>query len=202
MHSHQSLILFVFIVGVMGCARIPTQEMSDARQAIQAARDVEAEYYVPTIWAKAEQNLRLAEKNLETGKLNDAGLVAILAKQQAVNAHAMAIAVKRAQEIWQTIWSINHSADNGYELLKKIQFAIRQGDFHNTIAFAETAYIQGKQVLNQIYLDKTKVLLDKIHLVSLNPEEVAKIKLAQMAHYRQEGKKAYDLVTSIYQKLL
>ena len=149
-HLSQSLTTFMLVsmAVIMGCARIPTQEMSDARQAIQAARDVEAEYYVPTMWAKAEQNLKLAEQNLETGKLSNAGLAAMLAKKQAVSAHNMAVAVKRAQKVWETITAMNYPVSDGHVLLEKIQSAALQSDFHKTIAFAEDAYTQGKLVLN------------------------------------------------------
>ena len=55
----------ILAVGMMaGCATAPTQEMSDARQAVQAARDVDATQHTPVAMGKAEQDLTQAEHQL------------------------------------------------------------------------------------------------------------------------------------------
>ena len=41
----------------VGCVRMPTQEMSDARQAVKAARDANAELYVPKKLSDAEHEV-------------------------------------------------------------------------------------------------------------------------------------------------
>ena len=48
----------------VGCATAPTQEMSDARQAIQAARGAGAEKHAPEVLGNAESILAKAEQSI------------------------------------------------------------------------------------------------------------------------------------------
>lgn len=202
---HQSLsmvMLIITVVVVVGCAGVPTQEMSNARQAIKAARDVKAKDYVPTLWNKTEQNLTQAEQHLQAGQFFHARLVAILVKEQAVNAHNMAVAMSRANRVWQAVNAMNYSATQGHALLKKAREAEREGDIDKTIAFANDAYHQGKIALNQAQLEQAKILIDfiKTRQAELHPKELITLKLAETAYHHQEGKKAYVLINRLLNK--
>jgi predicted S18 family serine protease len=48
-----------------GCASAPVQEMSDARQAIQAAEEAGAAYYAPETLSDAKRLLTSAERKLQ-----------------------------------------------------------------------------------------------------------------------------------------
>ncbi|NND37132.1 MAG: DUF4398 domain-containing protein [Gammaproteobacteria bacterium] len=62
------LLLLLLTVVVVGCATAPpVQEMSDARQAIAAAREAGAEDLAPAGLAQAEELLDGAEAQLEVG---------------------------------------------------------------------------------------------------------------------------------------
>jgi len=82
--------MIVLFAMVAGCATAPpVQEMSDARQAIAAARDAGADRLAPDELADAESLLSGAEKYLEVGTSASywqARKAAISAKEQAFEA--------------------------------------------------------------------------------------------------------------------
>lgn len=88
--------LLPLLLGLLvGCASAPVQEMSDARQAIQAARDAGAERYVPEAFSGAERLLNQAEKELELGMYSDAQRTAVAAKETAIRARETAEAAQK-----------------------------------------------------------------------------------------------------------
>jgi len=144
MHYLPSIVMLILTLLIIGCTIAPMQEMSDARQAMQAARYVKANSITPPTWAKAEQQLMLAEQNLEAGEFKQARQAAILAKKQALNAYHVAIAIQRAKKLWQTLSLItNHM---GQTLLEKAQFAALEGKVDKAISLADEAYRQAKQL--------------------------------------------------------
>ncbi len=75
-----------------GCAVAPpVQEMSDARQAIKAAREADAENYAPDALHAAESQLQHATEQLDAGHYGEARESALTAKQQAVQARDAAV---------------------------------------------------------------------------------------------------------------
>jgi len=62
-------LLLLFLTGgaLLSCTSLPTQEMSDARQALQAARQARAENLAPGLLQAAERELQLAEEALQAG---------------------------------------------------------------------------------------------------------------------------------------
>jgi hypothetical protein len=82
---------------IIGCTTIPTQEMSDARQALNAANHVNAKYYAPIKWQEAQQHLKQAEKYLLNNQFKLARRHAVLVKKPAVSAYNMAVSIKRKQ---------------------------------------------------------------------------------------------------------
>jgi hypothetical protein len=82
-----------FLVGVhlSGCVGAPVQEMSNARQAIRAARQAGAEQHAPAILAEAQQLLDQAKGNLQHGEYR-------AARDQAEQARAKALEARRLAE--------------------------------------------------------------------------------------------------------
>ncbi len=70
----------------------PVQEMSDARQAIEAAREVHAEQYAPQKLRSAEDSMELATRTLEQGEYEAARMAATVAKALAIKARDAAVA--------------------------------------------------------------------------------------------------------------
>ncbi len=195
------MVMLSITAAIIGCVGIPAQEMSDARQAIQAAHHVKAKSYVPAAWRKAKQNLMLASQNLEAGQFKQARQIANFAKEQAISAYHMAIAIVRAKKVWQTVAMMGYSIGDGQALLKKAQLAAHQGNVEKTIALAEQAYHQGKSALNLAQLERAKALIDKAKMQQLQPSELTTLNSAEVAYYQQNGKKALELIKNLHRGL-
>jgi hypothetical protein len=93
MFSRPSLIrpLLALCLVLAACTSSPpVQEMSDARQAIMAAEEAEAEQYAPTTLADARRYLAEAEEQLREEAYGPARMNAVRAKNRAVRALALA----------------------------------------------------------------------------------------------------------------
>lgn len=81
---------FVFALAACGllsaCASAPVQEMSNARQAIRAARDAGAERVASEQMSEALAFLERAEANLQTGEYRNAKRNAVAARGKAAQA--------------------------------------------------------------------------------------------------------------------
>lgn len=80
-------LLWILLLGLGACASLPpVQEMSDARQAIAAAREAGAETLDPTTLARAEVLLSEAQGRLARQLYWEASRLATAAKESAVAA--------------------------------------------------------------------------------------------------------------------
>jgi uncharacterized lipoprotein len=89
------LLLSVLLSGLLsGCASLspPVQEMSDARQAIKAAREANAQELAPQKLQSAEDSIELAIRTLEQGEYEAARMAASVAKALAIKARDEALA--------------------------------------------------------------------------------------------------------------
>lgn len=87
-----SLLLASLCVGppLAGCAGMPLQEMSDARQAIRAAERAGAEQHAPEILAAARESVERARVSLHKGEYREAREDAELARDKAMEARRVA----------------------------------------------------------------------------------------------------------------
>jgi hypothetical protein len=89
------IAVFVGIACLLGCASAPVQEMSDARQAIAAARAAgAAQANSPDLYA-AEAAIARAEQHLQAQEYTRARLAALQAKR---HAGAALVSVQRADD--------------------------------------------------------------------------------------------------------
>ncbi len=79
-------LMLALAMSVSGCAGAPVQEMSNARQAIKAARDAGADKVVPSTLSEAQALLERAETNLQRRAYRDARRDAIAARTKASEA--------------------------------------------------------------------------------------------------------------------
>ena len=91
MHINRIIVTITILCSTMlfivSCtANPPVQEMSDARQALNAARDAQAEHYAENKYKKAKELLEEARSNLEKGDYYTAKYLAIEAKHEATQA--------------------------------------------------------------------------------------------------------------------
>lgn len=80
------------------CANLPIQEMSDARQAIRAARDAGAEIYATDTLETAERLLDTAEDHLASRDYDSSREAAVAAKNEAVRARLLALEQQEGTE--------------------------------------------------------------------------------------------------------
>ena len=76
---------------VLGCTTIPMQEMSDARQAVQAAREANAAQLAPVPMESAETLLNKAKQALDAGAYDQARSEALAARREAIKARSEAL---------------------------------------------------------------------------------------------------------------
>ena len=92
MHRFPILInVIVVCISLMpGCAAAPVQEMSDARQAIQAAQEAGAENSAVNEYQEAQRLLELAEDQLDQQHYRKARRTALSAKEMAIQSREIA----------------------------------------------------------------------------------------------------------------
>ncbi len=73
------------------CVAFPVQEMSDARQALESAREVGADRKAPEALREAEAWLKRADRDLEDGFYKRAREHAQMAKEAAIRAREQAL---------------------------------------------------------------------------------------------------------------
>ncbi len=86
----KSVLPLLFGLWLAGCGSAPIQEMSDARQAIDAARAAGAVQYAPGQLEKAESELESAEMLLHDRHFSAAGKRARNARDEAIRARKKA----------------------------------------------------------------------------------------------------------------
>lgn len=89
-HGLHLLALVMFVV--TGCVSAPVQEMSDARQAVEAAAAADAADRAPEAFIKATAHIQHAESALQHGDYDDAREHATWAKTHALEARERALA--------------------------------------------------------------------------------------------------------------
>lgn len=85
-------LLAVLFAGpaLVGCAGLPLQQMSDARQAIRAAERAGAEQHAPALLDEARQLVERARENMHRGEYRLARDDAELARARAMEARRIA----------------------------------------------------------------------------------------------------------------
>jgi hypothetical protein len=83
---HRWIPLLPLCFGMVACAGAPVQEMSNARQAIKAARDAGAERVAPQTLTEAQALLEQAEASLHRRAYREARRNAVSARSKAAEA--------------------------------------------------------------------------------------------------------------------
>jgi hypothetical protein len=84
------LLSIAFMIFFAACSTAPVQEMSDARQAIQAAKSVGVDENSQSNLMQAKQLLEKAERALHIGEYKEARTNALAAKEEAFQAQQFA----------------------------------------------------------------------------------------------------------------
>jgi len=88
-----SMLFIAFLLNACSVTA-PVQEMSNARQSIRAAKEVNAEKLATDIIAEAKQRLKSAMRELDAGEYERARTLAVEAKHLALKAHQLSVSKK------------------------------------------------------------------------------------------------------------
>lgn len=88
-----SITLLALIISACAISA-PVQEMSNARQSIQAAKEANAETLAESLLSEARQRLKSATRELDAGEYERARELALQATQLALKARQLAISKK------------------------------------------------------------------------------------------------------------
>jgi len=127
------------LVALAGCATAPTQEMSDARQSVQVAQEAGAERYGVQNLRNAREHLQRAERELELRYFSSARQDAELAKNEAIKAHNVSLALKAAQTAIDNSKAAAEIIEQAKALLTAATEAAAQGRDKRAIQLAEDA---------------------------------------------------------------
>lgn len=99
LHKFRKYFLLLSFVLVVGCAIAPpVQEMSNARQTIQAARDAGAAKHAVSYLDEAENMMKSASEALDSGDYLSARELAVSAQQQAIKARQQALSNQKSSK--------------------------------------------------------------------------------------------------------
>lgn len=82
--SRTSLVAALWACSLVACVPVPVQEMSDARQAIQAAEAAGARERAPAELGRAQAAMAEALQSLQRSRYRDAQDAAVEAREQAI----------------------------------------------------------------------------------------------------------------------
>ncbi len=127
------------------CASVPTQEMSDARQALRAARDAGAAVHTPRLLERAERFLRRAEDDLAARSYRMAREDALAAKDAALAARNAALALARAKAALAAAEQLGAVSEEARDLLARAEAAAAAGEPRRAQALAEQAKLRAEE---------------------------------------------------------
>jgi nucleoid-associated protein YgaU len=212
-HTLFKWVSFLAVLGMTaGCATVPTQEMSDARQAVQAAREAGANLHTPTAMNSAEHELSQAEQELRGRNYKIARNDALSAKQEAIKARNMALAISEAKDAIAAADKLGAVSQATRDWLAQAETAAAAGNEGEAVHDAQQAaqlarddvqhfneVQQRAEQENQAWLDKTKPLLDEARQASerMSGLQQEALRRAEEAYQQGEGQKAYNLADFI-----
>ena len=205
--------IFALAAGITaGCATAPTQEMSDARQAVQAAREAEANLHTPAAMESAEHDLSQAEHELRGRNYKSARSDALSAKQAAIKARNMALAIKQAKDAMAEADKLGALSQPTRDWLAQAETAAAGGNEEQAVHAAQQAMQlahddvrhfneeqQRAAQENQAWLDKAKPLLDEARQAEARMSDLQReaLRRAEEAYGQGEGQKSYNLADYI-----
>lgn len=187
-----------------GCATAPTQEMSDARQAIQAARNAGARDHAPRALDSAEGLVSRAEQAIEGGRYDQARADAVASKKDAVKARNIALAIGDAAAVLDEANGLGFEWRDSQKILGRARTAAQAGDEGAAVQIANLAKRQGENAIEQYYMEAAKVMLWEAEgrQGEMNATQLDDYRAAQAAYLDKEGRKAYDLISGVMASLI
>ena len=121
------LVLLALGAVLSACASVPSQEMSDARRAVDAARDSGAGRHAPQMMEQASHTLGQASVALRSGDYDQARELALSARNVAISARRVGDAVADAESAIASAREAGRPVDGAREMLDLALDAAREG---------------------------------------------------------------------------
>lgn len=187
------------ILFIASCASPPTQEMSDARQAVQAARQAGAERFAQKSLESAQTELEEAERQLQSKKYRKAKKHAMMSKQKAVTARQVASTFQSAEAAMKIADKLPNSWRDTKKIFSKAKKAIQAGDSGKALKLAHMARKQAEDAENQYYLESAIFIIREMeNRPNLSSAQKSGLESAREAAYHQKkGKKAYAIARKL-----
>ena len=180
------------------CASAPIQEMSDARQALEAARHTQAELLAPVEIEQAERHLMRAEQALEVRDYRRAHREAERAKTHAVAARSLAAELNAARDAVAEAEQAGIPSAEAAALLAQAEQAAKVGLQEQALSLANQAQASLEQPLQQLYLGKARDLLDRHEgAPSMTGLQREQLQRAREAYDRGDGRAALQLLQGL-----
>jgi nucleoid-associated protein YgaU len=139
------VLALLLLISFAGCAKPPTNEMSEAKMAFQAATDADAQKYAPDKYMSAEEALNQANQLMEQKKYKQARKKALEAlklsrEAEAASATSRNTASLDAKEMYDlALAAVNSANQAGADTYAQAQMR----DARNTLAEAKKTYDAG-----------------------------------------------------------
>lgn len=145
----KQILILLSCLWLLACATAPMQEMSDARQAVQAAHDAGAGRHAPEVLKQAERQLNQAGEEIQTRQFRRARKDAVAAKSNAIQAQEMAHAIGAAKAVVEKAAGLGILSAEAELLLTQAKQAATTGDVQTAIRLANEAKHQAEQDLRK-----------------------------------------------------
>jgi hypothetical protein len=188
---------------LVGCASAPIQEMSDARQALQAAEHAGASQLSPRALGRAKAHLRDAEEALGVRAYREARHEAQLAREQAIQARSSAGVINSAEAAVREAARLGNPQGDTAALLDHALEAARRGKEDQALALARQATEQAGRAINEAYLRDAWSRINRMQSVRgrLSAAQRARLHSAEEAYWKGEGQKALEILRRLMSTL-
>lgn len=143
-----SFLCLPWVVLLVACAGAPTQEMSDARQAVSAAHEAGAAEHASESVQHAEALLDKAERELRQGDFGGARNDATAARVEAIKAQDIAQVVSATKVVLKQATERGVLSVEATSLFQRALAAADNNQIHEAIRLANEARYRAEQDLN------------------------------------------------------
>jgi len=132
--------LAIGLVSILGaCASVPSQEMSDARRALNAAEQADARRLLPITMGRASASLDSANSALRAGQYEQARLLARSARDEAIAARVLATRLVQVREAIARARAEDRAWQDAEQLVQRALEMSRAGDTRGALSSVEQA---------------------------------------------------------------
>ena len=210
--SYTRMLAIVMMSGLVACAGVPTQEMSNARQALQAARAANADTHAPKSFSEAEQRLSKAERELSAHYYARARKDAVIARSDAITARNIALAIAAARAAVTAAEAEGAVSPATRDWLAKAESAAAAVREDDAVLAAGRAKEQAEDDLrvaremrraaeqeNQAWLSKAEPLLQEARQAEarMTPSQHDRLTDADAAFRHGQGRHAHELAAAL-----